>query len=566
MDMTLQPTIQTHSDSDSSGSDDVLDVYRLPATLDPELTHLRFCYFDEDEGIDNVLPLDGLLKVLVQVPNLQHLEFHLHQDVDPLPLGSPLQTVALNHLSEVFFYCYDNFTDVDRIFKHLVVPPTTKMNILMRTKDLPVIDLGNTTFTELAPTIISRYSDNAFRYTITQVQGDCLFSIDSELVDGNIFSVALSNTLTNTFLRTVNHLPTAFIAHPSLEHLHIIFDIELPLSALLDVVVNIPQLYSFDILLDPGADLTISRSVNQSSRANLRHIRELGIDFSPRQFSAVDHFLSSIDISVDTTLHVTVRIESRPPPSGSGVFEVPFLMKQWQQRVSWCHLTLTSHTCKLSGITQRFAGDSARIPIFNVSGGWPALESPAQTLHHFLVFLTSHPIARLWITIEEQTCPDMPWVWTHSSNYSWNELLASVPNLEELALHINIWSHPPASSAAFGNASELFSLLQYQEPNGLVKCPHLRRLWLVLTDRTISSADCLRHIRNIVRFRHSVGIPMRQIDLAMDKERKPQDSRDGEVHRLVREIVRYGVVFRISFETQRIGFETPDIEEYMVPV
>lgn len=78
----------------------------------------------------------------------------------------------------------------------------------------------------------------------------------------------------------------------------------------------------------------------------------------------------------------------------------------------------------------------------------------------------------------------------------------------------------------------------------------------------------MRHIRNLVRFRHSVGIPMRQIDLAMDKERKPQDSRDGEVHRLVQEIVRYGVVFRISFETQWIGWGMPSksIEEYMVPV
>lgn len=519
---------------------------------------LRVCLFDEDEGVDKALPLDALLETLDQVPILQYLELNLRLDIDPSSLVSSNQTVTLNCLKELVFGCRDECPAVDRIAHHLVIPPAARVTIELQVSDNPVMAVDSMSLTELAPTTTDRYSFASWCDARHNPYQCCLSIGHPDFGDEALLSIDARGTLPSTFISTMSHLPTVFPSRPALQTLKISLNTELQLDIILNAAANIPQLNFLEMWFETEAKLSFPPSRNHSSRANLKHIGELTIRCDTlRPFFHVDRLLSSIDISLDTKLTISINKEiPRAAGTGRGLFEVPVLMTPTQQ-ASWCHVETSEGFCVLQAITQRFAGDrdSSRIPFFEVYMAKPSPEYTFETMHWLPAFLSPQPITQLWMSIVQLTRTE-----AQPSSFSWDDLLRSVPRLEELALCVDIWTSSGASSALVGSASELFSLLQTQSHDGLVLCPRLQRLWLVLEACSISLANCLRCIRHLVRFRHSVGVPIRYVHLAVDQERWAWESNtDRDVNRFRQEIEGYGVEFRVEYNLSEINLPKPSV-------
>lgn len=530
------------------------------------MTRLRICLFHEGKRIDKALPLDALLETLDQVPILQYLEFNLRLGVEPSSLVSSDRAVALNRLTDLVFDCNDECPAVERILHHLVILPTARVTIELDVSNNPDMAVDDTSLTELVPIATNRYSFASW-CDIRQAGEQSFFSIGNPLCGhGALLSIDTQGTFASTFIKTASHLPTFLIRHPALQRLKISFNTEIPLDDLTNALANIPRLGSLEFQFDPGAQFSLPRSRLQSSRANLTHAGKL--DFTcdgPRPFSLVDRFLSSINISVDTKLTITIDKEiPRAVGTGRGLFEVPPLMTPTQQAF-WCHVETSPDFCALLAITQRLAGadNSSQIPFFEVYMKDPSPEYTFETMHWLPAFLSPRPITQLWMSIVQLTRTG-----AQPSSFSWDDLLQSVPRLQELALCVDIWTSSGASSALVGSASELFGLLQTQSHDGRVLCPRLQRLWLVLEARSISVADCLRFIRNLVRFRYSVGVPIRRVHLAVDRERWAWESyRDRDVSRLWKEIAGYGVEFRVESKLREINLRKPSmLGSVMLPV
>lgn len=592
------PTVQTDSSPDSATLPDFkygepLDLWlrQLPAKLDHELISVWFRDHNEDRIFDKGLPLGGLLSTLAHLPNLRYLEFSLHQDVDPLPLGFSPRTVALNHLCELVFVCWDDrgTAGIDSIFHSLRIPPTARVTVEMESEpevsDESVIDVDDTvtvetdseisdeseiddddivtTLTDFAATVTKRYSSTpSCSVLLSEMTG--LFTVHGpSLGDEPLLSIALNGAFRSISIQTLKALPKFCISCPSLRVLDLPedFDLVSPLDVLLNVVANMPQLRALDFASLSSANLPIQQPRNHSSRAHLMHLLDFKVAVKAKcDFPVVDCLLSSINISARTKLDLCVEYPENYR-SGFGLLDIPFL-NDAQQQVSWCHLELSDYYCVLKGITEGPAsnhdGSESRIPFFEVWTEDPASRYCVDTTQCLHTFLSRQPITRLWIDVEKLTRGEMPKV----EPASWDDLLSSVPFLEELGLRVDIWecTRAGASCALVESARALFDVLQRQHPK--VICSELKRLWFIART-TDSLASCVRYIRDLVRVRDSMAVPIREVRLAVDRDRwEWEATRDGDINRLRSEIeVEYGVEFVVEFDMQVISFPKPSIEE-----
>lgn len=348
----------------------------------------------------------------------------------------------------------------------------------------------------------------------------------------------------------------------TMDRLSLKFGLELSFDDVLNVVTITPQLKHLRLTFTPDADVTVSPTRGaQHPRVNLTHLRTFSVECSRRQhYPLVDRLLSCVDISAKTEFILRARQDNLDiAGSGRGLFELQSQGMDPALQAFWCHLVLSSKSCALIGATQRLAAgndDSARIPLFTVRADSDQA-SPAfcmETMRNLPSFLSARPITRLWISIDGLTQIETPW----AIPFEWSELLSSVPDVEEFALRVDIWARYPACSALVGSADALFGLLRYQYQDGSVVCPNLHRLWLVFVTRTVSLVNCLTGIRDLVRFRRSVGAEILQLHLAVDGERWGREAcADERVMVLRQEIVSCGVDFREEFDLSKIRWPEP---------
>lgn len=508
-------------------------VYRLPPCPDPRYlnaTHLHICCFDSSQGHDEVLQLDRLFALLRVVHSVKSLTLTLHKGVDlgSLALSEHLRLDDLEHL---ILNLYDDNRVITPVLRRLPLSnPALRIEINMKMHEGYVPQMKNLGLLDLCPS----YTDPDRSAIWCNISESASLSVvelgvyrlekDTELCHVPTMRISMEDPHGEFFARTFHrgHLPAFLRSRHAIESLTVDFTRMLSLDDLLCALNATLALEFFSLRFSgSGASFSVSSSMDQIAKPNLKHLKNISINCDHLHHYAFAHEVISrikvrdtnqCDIHIVASRRVANDLRANGGYGNRGVLGVAPLDLDPNRCITWCHLRISSASCSLRGATP-YRKHSICGPSFDFEQDDPSNFSALDMLRDLPSFLETRPtITKLWITAEPAVQSKMLSQWSDI----WARYLASVPNLEELVLGLNIFASPGAPRSPIGDVRGLGFSLSQSSP---ILCPKLKRLLLTFTNSQSNTQleDVLSAILQMVKDRWNLGAPLGAVVLVMNK-------------------------------------------------
>lgn len=509
-------------------------IYRLPPCPDPgytNATHLHICCFDPSQGHDEMLQLDRLFALLRVVHSLKSLTLTLHKDVDLGSLALSEDHLRLDDLEHLVLNLYDENRVVAPVMRRLLLPnPALRIDINMKIYEGYVSRMKNLGLLELCPS----YTDPDRSAVWCNISESASLSIvelgvyhlekDTELRHVPTMRISMEDPHGEFFARTFHrgYLPAFLRSRHAIESLTVDFTRMLSLDDLLCALNATLALEFFSLRFSgSGASFSVSSSIDQIAKPNLKHLKNISINCHDLQHYALAHEVISrvkvrdsnqCDIHVVASRRIANSLRATGGYGNRGVLGVAPLDLDPNRCVTWCHLRISSASCSLRGATP-YRKHSICGPSFDFEQDDPSNFSSLDMLRDLPSFLETRPtITQLWITAEQEVQSRMLSQWSDI----WARYLTSVPNLEEVVLGLDIFTSYGAHRSPIGDARGLGFALSQSSP---VLCPKLKQLLLTFTNSQSNTQleDVLAAILQMVKDRWNLGAPLGAVVLVTNK-------------------------------------------------